>query len=326
MNVLVTGAAGYIGSVLCQELLAAGHSVIAVDNFAYGNHTAILPCLGHPAYTFYNYDVTCDNVMSPLYGLVDVIIPLAALVGAPICEKYPGYAHTLNKDVISFMMSKISSCQHVIYPNTNSGYGETDGTSFVTEEDELKPISVYGKTKCEAEAIVLEHSNSKVFRLATVFGASPRPRFDLMVNDFTQKLIEIRTNNSRSNINDIKYFEIYEPHFKRNFVHVRDVVAAFLYAIDNRYRMNGVFNLGNPNANMTKMDLAMRICHVIGLSCDTIKVGEGEDKDKRNYLVSNDKILNHGFKFSHSIEDGIRDVARLSIWLSNEQIRSMKNV
>lgn len=320
MRVLVTGAAGYIGSVLCQELLAWGHSVIAVDKFMYNNQSAILPCLGHPRYAFYNHDVTRGDLMIPLYKLADIIIPLAALVGAPICDKFERVAGIVNRDVISVMMASITSCQHVIYPNTNSGYGETDGTSFVTEEDELKPISVYGKTKCQAEAFVLEHPNSKVFRLATVFGVSPRPRFDLMVNDFTQKLVAIRDRKHEGP------FEIYEPHFKRNFVHVRDVVTAFLYAIENRYRMNGVFNLGNPNANMTKMDLAVRICSVIGLSCDTIKVGEGEDKDKRNYLVSNDKLLKHGFNFSHSLEDGIRDVSKLASWFSDEQIRGMRNV
>jgi nucleoside-diphosphate-sugar epimerase len=219
----------------------------------------------------------------------------------------------VNEDSIVGLIKTLSPHQRVVYPNTNSGYGQTDGTSQVTENDPVNPISCYGLTKCAAEKAVLEHPNSVCFRLATVFGVSPRMRLDLLVNDFTYKISHF----------DAKPFQLFEPHFKRNFVGVRDVSRAFMFMLG--YDYTGVYNLGLPTANLSKIELAHRICHVLNVPKEAVYIGKGKDPDQRNYIVSNDKILSTGFKFRHELDDGIREVARLCPLLSPAEILSARN-
>ncbi len=307
MKVLVTGAAGYIGSVLCQHLLNCGHEVVGVDSLVFSNGHAILSLLGHKRFCFYPLDVR-QTAMEVLVNQCDAVIHLAALVGAPLCDKQPAEARDVNYESVRQLMKMVSPDHRILFPNTNSGYGQTDGTKEVTEEDVLAPVSLYGRTKCEAENVILNHPNAVAFRLATVFGASPRMRFDLMVNDFTSKLyfLKNRLNCFKNGVfssctrEDLE-FSIFEPHFKRNFVHVRDVCRAFTYALDKR-AMKGVYNLGLPSANLTKLELAHKICEVVGVSREAIITAEGRDPDQRNYLVSNDKVLRAGFVFRHELD------------------------
>jgi nucleoside-diphosphate-sugar epimerase len=327
ITVLVTGAAGYIGSVLCPQLLDAGFKVIAVDSLMFNNGHAVLPCLGHKNYEFYRHNVTFSPLLKRLVPKADVIIPLAALVGAPLCDQYPSEARKVNykqvADIIDAAHDKLERLPLIILTNTNSGYGQTDGTSEVTEEDPLNPISIYGQTKCDAEALVLEYERGITFRLATVFGASPRPRLDLMVNDFTTKLSVIKDRRCPTDTT----LEIFEPHFMRNFIHVRDVARAIIHAIDNCEDMVGAYNLGHPDCNMSKMQLAERICQVIGLDKKSITVGVGEDKDKRNYIVSNQKILRVGFRFENDLDKGISEVHQMvtSVFDFGPQLATMRN-
>lgn len=325
MLIVVTGCAGYVGSVLCQELLSRGHDVYGIDSLHYGNHQSLLHLLSHPAFTFEMADVREYD----WHIDADAIIPLAAMVGAPICDKSPLYAKEVNQTAIEKMMKCLKPWHKVIFPNTNSGYGQTTGDEFVTEESEMSPISVYGVTKCAAEKAVLEHPRSAVFRLATVFGASPRMRMDLMVNDFTAKLVEARdtidaiAQTSCTPENAVR-FEIFDPQFKRNFVHVNDVVRAFIFAIERD--LTGVYNLGLPTANLTKMQLAEFICEQLGVSRDILKVGNGKDPDQRNYLVSNDKILSTGFCFENDLAKGIQEVVQICKMASRSELKKMRNV
>jgi len=332
-NVLVTGCCGYIGSVLVGQLLNAGCRVIGVDNLFYKNGYAVLPYLGHERFQFFRMDVQDTRNLAFLAEQCDVIIPLAAMVGAPICEKdehHIRWATSINSWSITDLVESLSPNQRVIYPNTNSGYGQTEGDRYVTEHDLLAPISVYGKTKCEGEKAVLNHPNGVSLRLATVFGASPRMRMDLMVNDFTWRLFNIRhrlnLRESGKTIGTTKadvQLSIYEPHFKRNFVHVRDVCNAFLFML-GRHHLRGPYNLGLPTANLTKMELAHAICDILGLDRRVVVVGNGEDPDKRNYLVSNEKILSTGFLFKHTLEMGVREVETVCSTCST-QLGDMRN-
>jgi nucleoside-diphosphate-sugar epimerase len=321
MNVLVTGCAGYIGSVLNGYLLEAGYNVIGVDNLRYDNQNALLPYLGHKNFCFHRLDIQGMRALQAFIEMADAVIPLAALVGAPLCEKNTDLAYSVNEWAVKDMVQQLNPGQRIVFPNTNSGYGQTDGDFPCTEEDPLTPISVYGHSKCNAERAVLKHQNSVVFRLATVCGASPRMRMDLMVNDFTEKIVRMRESFGERT----KPFSIFEPHFKRNFVHIRDVCRAFVYALKNR-KMEGVYNLGDPSANMTKMELAHEIADVVGAWKDNIVVGDGKDPDKRNYVVSSEKILNTGFAFAHSIKDAITEVEAVCMLFPSKDTAKMRNV
>jgi nucleoside-diphosphate-sugar epimerase len=297
MKVLVTGGAGYIGSVLVPTLLRAGHQVTVVDSFLYGQ-TSLLDVCYDQNLTVVRGDVRERELMKRVVEGQDVLIPLAALVGAPLCARDPDAACAINAGAVELLLQLRSEQQRVIYPNTNSGYGLGQGESFCTEETPLRPISVYGRTKCEAEEAVLQAGNSITFRLATVFGVSPRMRLDLLVNDFTYRAV-----------ND-GFVVLFEAHFKRNYIHVRDVARAFMHAIDNFDSMQGEpYNLGLSDANLSKLELCQRIQRYV----PNFYVSEAalyEDPDKRNYVVSNAKIEATGFLPSVSIDDGIQELIK----------------
>lgn len=329
-TILITGAAGYIGSMMVGYFLREQYRVIGVDNFTY-SVGPILPHLGDPNFEFYRVDardLEDGSVMSVAAKQADVVIPLAALVGAPLCEKRPKDAASVNYFAIRDLLRKVDKWARVLYPNTNSGYGQTDGENFLTEEDPLNPISVYGRTKCQAEKVVLEHRNSAVFRLATVFGASSRPRFDLLVNDWTAKLYYMHYGyytDDNWHHKAPSHLKIYEPGHKRNFVHVRDVCRAFGWAMTNR-KMTGVYNLGLPTANLTKWELAQTICKELRIPESRLSIAEGSDPDQRNYLVSNQKLLDTGFVFRHGLASGIHEVARICSMLHPESVEKMGNL
>lgn len=318
-RVLVTGNAGYIGSQLVGCLLSEGYGVVGVDNLMYDNMRSVLPYLGDKNFLFFRENVASRERMKSFVQYADVIIPLAAIVGAPACDKNPAYAKQVNYEAIRDMVKDARKDAIIMYPNTNSGYGQTDGKHYCTEDEPMNPVSVYGRTKCDAEKAVLDHPNPVVFRLATVFGASPRMRMDLMVNDFTEKLTRIKMA-----LNG--HLEIFEPHFWRNYVHVRDVCRAFLNLIGHPFDPRGAFNLGHPEANLTKLQLAHKICEQIRLTKDAVVIGDGIDSDRRNYLVSNERILATGFKFLHSLEDGILEVETIAKNLSPAVTAKMRNV
>jgi len=296
-NILVTGGAGYLGSTMVPALLAAGHNVTVVDNFMYGQSSLNHVCY-HSNFSIVKGDIRLENTMLPLMKEADIIIPLAAYVGAPLCSKDPVGATTVNHDAIMMMLKNLSKDQRILMPTTNSAYGTGDENNFCTEESPLRPISQYAIEKVAIEKELMQHENAISFRLATVFGMSPRMRIDLLVNDFTYRAVYDR------------FVVLFEPHFKRNYVHVKDVTRAFMHGIDNFDTMKGeIFNVGLSEANVSKMEL-----------CETIKqqipefifpeAEVGKDPDQRNYIVSNAKIEATGFKTAHSLEAGIADLIK----------------
>lgn len=297
MRVLVTGGAGYIGSVLVPTLLEKGHSVTVLDTFERGT-TELAPCCRYNAFEPIRGDARDERILDRLVPEADVIIPLAALVGAPLCKQDPLTAVTLNRDAVVAVVNRVSRAQRVVYPTTNSGYGIGAVDSYCTEETPLNPISLYGTTKCEAEAAVLEGCGGVTLRLATVFGISPRMRLDLLVNDFTWRAVTDRA------------IVIFEGHFKRNYIHVRDVVKAFEHAITNYDRMKGqAYNVGLSSANLSKLELCERIrVHLPDFTY--IESPIGEDPDKRDYVVSNDKIERTGWSPDWSLDRGIEELIR----------------
>jgi len=297
-KVLVTGAAGYIGSTLVPALLDAGYAVTAIDNFMYGQDSLAAVCY-HPSFSLIRGDVRSADVMQPLIKDADIIIPLAALVGAPLCDRDPIAATTTNKDAIVNMLPWLSREQIVLLPITNSGYGIGEAGKYCTEETPIRPISLYGRDKVAVEQILLDrHPNAISFRLATVFGISPRMRLDLLVNDFTYRAYTDR------------FIVLFESHFKRNYLHVRDVARAFLHGIEHVEAMKGgPYNVGLSDANLSKRELCERI-QVHLPSFVFVDSAVGSDPDKRDYIVSNEKIERTGYRTAFSLDDGIRELIK----------------
>ena len=293
MKILITGGAGYLGSVFTRNLLK-NHEVIVYDNLMY-NQTSLLDLSNNPNFTFHYGDVREWSKLKYLVEQVDIVIPLAALVGFPLCEKDKDLATSINTTQIQNIVDVLSDDQMILYPNTNSGYG-TRGDGVVDETNELTPISHYGRTKCEAEDYIINESNGISFRLATVFGVSSRMRTDLLVNDFVYKLLTDR------------YITLFEHKFVRNFIHIQDVSRAFEYMIDNYYTFNNeIFNLGLSDENITKKQLVEKIqSHIPNTSVNYSDYYV--DPDKRDYIVSNEKIEEAGWKPIFTLDDGIKEL------------------
>jgi nucleoside-diphosphate-sugar epimerase len=296
-SVLVTGGAGYLGSILTPELLAAGHRVTVLDNFMYSQNSLAHLC-ANPDFDVANGDARAPDTLSPLVSKADVVIPLAALVGAPLCNRDPIAATTTNRDAIATLCKMLSPSQRVVMPTTNSGYGIGEPGKFCTEETPLRPVSLYGRDKVAAEQIVLGRENAISLRLATVFGMSPRMRIDLLVNDFVHRAVTDR------------FVVLFEAHFKRNYLHIRDVARAFLHAIDDFDRMRGrAYNVGLSDANLSKTELCERIKAQVA-EFVYLEAPIGGDPDKRDYIVSNARIEATGYRTKYSLDDGIRELIK----------------
>ena len=297
MKTLVTGAAGYIGSVMVPELLKRGDEVIAVDSFMY-NQTSLLECCCEEKLTVIRGDARDRKLMSGLMRDVDIIIPLACLTGAPLCAKDPVAARTTNLDAIKMILELRSKEQRIVFPTTNSGYGIGQKGKFCDENTPLYPVSLYGQLKTEAEKAILDAGNSITLRLATVFGASPRMRLDLLVNDFTYRAVYDR------------FIVLFEAHFKRNYIHIRDIARVFIHCIDKFDAMkNEPYNVGLSDCNISKR----RLCEEIKKQVPEFHIVEseiGKDPDKRDYIVSNEKIESTGFAPKFTLQYGISELIK----------------
>lgn len=309
MNVLITGGAGYIGSILTEQLLGADHAVTVLDNFMYGQNSLAHLCR-YERLKIVRGDAGDQTVVLPLLDKADVILPLAAIVGAPACDASRDAAWSTNYSAIRWLSDVKSPSQLLIIPITNSGYGVgTDGEC--TEESPLNPVSLYGRLKVQAEEVVMSRSNSISLRLATVFGMSQRMRLDLLVNDFVYRAVRD------------KFVVLFEGHFRRNYVHVRDVADAFIHSLDNFDAMNGqVYNVGLSDANLTKIELCKKIQeHVPDFWFTEAPVGE--DPDKRDYVVSNAKIEATGWKAVRSLDCGIDELIKGYQMIRNSKYGNM---
>ncbi len=296
MKILVTGAAGYIGSVLTPILLNAGHDVVALDNFMY-NQTSLLDVCWNPKLTIVRGDVRDMKLMAKLMKDADAIIPLACLTGAPLCAKEPQAAQAILLDAILDMIKIKSKSQMVIFPTTNSGYGIGEKGKHCTEETPLRPISLYGRLKSDAEQAILADGGI-TWRLATAFGVAPRMRLDLLVNDFTYRAVYDR------------FVVLFEAHFNRNYIHVRDISKAFVHGLNNFDKMKGqTYNVGLSDANLTKLQLCQEIKKQVP-DFYFVEATIGEDPDKRDYIVSNEKIEKTGYKPDVSLTAGITELIK----------------
>jgi nucleoside-diphosphate-sugar epimerase len=296
-RILVTGGAGYLGSILCEHLLTRGYHVTAVDNLIYGEQSLFHLC-ANPNFDFIHGDARDERLMASLLAKADAVIPLAAIVGAPCCDRDPLMATSVNLDAIRMLNRLRSPDQLMVYPTTNSGYGTKSGEVFCTEETPLEPITLYGRTKSEAEAEVLNSPNAITLRLATVFGTSPRMRLDLLVNHFVYAALTDR------------YIVLFEKHFKRNYIHIRDIADCFIHCLEHGPAMVGrPYNAGLDAANLSKEELALKIkehlpqFHIV---CSEI----GTDPDQRNYIVSNERLRGAGFEASRSLDVGISELIK----------------
>jgi len=297
-KILVTGGAGYIGSILVPELLRAGHEVTVIDNFMYGQ-APLLDVCNFETLNLVRGDARDEELLKKHIAGKDFIIPLAALVGAPLCDRDPVAARTTNLGAIELILKLRAPGQKIIFPNTNSGYGMGQGdTAFCTEESPLKPVSLYGQLKVEAEDKLLKAGDAITFRLATVCGVSPRMRLDLLVNDFVYRAANDR------------FVVLFEADFRRNYIHIRDVARAFMHAMENFESMkNNAYNVGLSDANLSKAELCAEIKKQLP-DFVYIESAIGKDPDKRNYIVSNEKIEKTGFKPQVSLEAAIRELIK----------------
>jgi nucleoside-diphosphate-sugar epimerase len=296
MKVLVTGAAGYIGSVLVPRLLSEGHEVIALDSFMY-NQSSLLDVCYNDKLRIVRGDIREQKLMEKLIKEADAIFPLACLTGAPLCAKDPVGAKTILYDAIVDMLKIVSPNQRIIFPTTNSGYGVGEKGKHCTEETPLRPISLYGKLKVDAENAILD-AGGITLRLATAFGVSPRMRLDLLVNDFTYRAVYDR------------FVVLFEAHFNRNYIHVRDISKAFVHGLNNFDKMKAQpYNVGLSDANLTKLELCQEIKKLVP-DFYFVEATIGEDPDKRDYIVSNEKIEKTGFKPDVSLQKGIAELIK----------------
>ncbi|MCM8768598.1 MAG: NAD(P)-dependent oxidoreductase [Candidatus Omnitrophica bacterium] len=297
LKILVTGGAGYIGSVLVPKLLREAYLVTVLDNFMYQQYS-LLDCCHYQSLQIVRGDVRNEVLVKELIQKHDVIFPLACITGAPACQRDPFLAKAVNLEAIKTLLHYRSPRQIIIFPTTNSGYGIGQDGIFCTEETPLRPVSLYGKLKVEAEQRIMESGNSICLRLATAFGISPRMRLDLLVNDFTYRAITDG------------FVVLFQAHFKRNYVHVRDVAKAFLHCLNNFEAMkNQVYNVGLSEANLSKWELCQEIKRQVQ-NFYFVEAEVGEDIDKRNYIVSNEKIEKTGFKAEISLAQGIAELIK----------------
>ena len=297
MKILVTGGAGYIGSVLVPTLLAEGHQVVAMDNFMY-NQSSLLDCCHNKNLEIVRGDTRDYILLKKLLKNVDAIFPLACLTGAPLCAKEPQAAQEIVLDTIKAILKLRRKSQGIIYPTTNSGYGIGQKGKFCTERTPLKPISLYGKLKVQAEEAILEAGNGITLRLATAFGISPRMRLDLLINDFVYRAVYDR------------FVILFEAHFHRNYIHVRDIAKAFTHSLNRFDKMkNEPYNLGLSDANLSKLELCKEIKKQLP-DFYFVEATIGEDPDKRDYIVSNEKIEKTGFRPDVSLRAGIAELIK----------------
>ena len=309
MKVLVTGAAGYVGSLLTPRLLEKGYEVIALDNFMY-RQTSLLDCCYHKKLTIIRGDVRNKVLMKSWIKEVDVIIPLACLVGAPLCSKKPEEAKEINLDAIKLLLDLRNSNQGIIFPSSESIYGLIPSGEYGTENSPAKPVSLYGTLKVQAENMVLESGNSITLRFATAFGVSPRMRLDLLVNDFTHRAVTD------------KFLVLFEANFKRNFIHVRDMVKAFIHCLDNFDLMkNEPYNVGLNGVNLSKWELCEEIKKQVP-DFYFVEAPIGTDMDKRNYAISNNKIEATNLKPDHTLHTGISELIKSFQILHANQFRN----
>ena len=296
-KVLITGGAGYLGSVLSPFLLAEGLEVTVLDNFLFSQNS-LMDCCGHDRFRILRGDVRDERILKEALTGQDFIIPLAALVGAPLCNLDQTGALSVNQTAVESLCRLASKSQGILYPTTNSGYGIGEKGKFCTEETPLRPISLYGTTKVRAEEAVLNRGNSLTYRLATVFGASPRMRVDLLVNDFVYRAVQDRA------------VLIFEGHFKRNYIHIRDVARVFLHGVRKFSSMQGKpYNVGLEEANLSKLELCAKIKQHLP-QFNYVEAPIGEDPDKRDYIVSNQRILGTGFRPEWDLDRGIRELIK----------------
>lgn len=296
-HILVTGGAGYIGSVLVPELLKQGHNVTVLDSFIY-KQTSLLDCCRYENFEIIKGDCRDKEILKKALCGKEFIFPLAAIVGFPACDKDTVAAETVNLGAIQTLLELRQKDQKIIFPCTNSGYGLGQGDKYCTEESPISPVSLYGKTKMAAEKAILDAGNSLTFRFATLFGSAPRMRTDLMVNDFVYRAVFDRS------------LIVFEGHFMRNYLHVRDAANAFIFAMENFEKMKGqTYNCGLSDANLSKLELCQKIKEYIP-EFMYLEAPIGVDPDKRNYLVSNSKIESFGFKPQYTLDDGIKELIK----------------
>ena len=309
-KVLITGGGGYIGSILVPLLLERGDEVTVLDTFKSGG-TELASACRFDTFRPIRGDARDERILDELVPRHDVLIPLAALVGAPLCKEDSIGATTTNRDAVVSLVKRSSAQQTIVYPTTNSGYGIGEAGKFCTEESPLNPISLYGVTKCDAENAVLQNGNGVTLRLATVFGMAPQMRIDLLVNDFTYRAVYDRA------------VLIFEGHFKRNYIHIRDVAKGFIHAIDNFDSMKGeAYNLGLSTANLSKLELCAKIQEQLPKFV-YVEAPIGEDPDKRDYIVSNEKLEKTGWSPDWPLERGIAELIRGYTMLRNSKFSNV---